>query len=155
MDFDKIFNTFLDNRLRRADVNKTSDNFTKLLMERVNNENKTAVEEIKTDRLAKYIIGGFSFLTFLAAIFAGLYSSSGSKGKTGSISFEPTLQTSTNYFLSFYESISTFFVNLFGMLGLHVSMQTVIIIGGLILAFALFYAADRLLLRGKLVNKKI
>lgn len=155
MDFDKIFNTFLDKRLRRADVNKTSDNFTKLVMERVNNENKTAVEEIKTDRLAKYIIGGFSFLTFVAAIFAGIYSSSGTGVKTGSISFEPTLQTSTNYFQSFYETISTFFVNLFGVFGLHVSFQTAIIIGGLILAFGLFFAADRFLIRGKLANKKI
>ena len=155
MDFDKIFNTFLDKRLRRADVNKTSDNFTKLLMERINAENKTAAEEIKTDRLAKYIIGGFSFLTFIVTILAGIFSTSGSKVETGRISFEPTLQTSTNYFQRFYESISSFFVDMFSLLGLRVSMQTAVIIGGLLIAVILFYAADRLLLRGRLVNKKI
>jgi hypothetical protein len=155
MDFDKIFNTFLDNRLRRADVEKTSDNFARLLMERVNAENKMAAEEVKSDRLAKYIIAGFSFLTFLTAIFVGIYSTSATKVKTDSISFEPALETSTGFFQQFYESVSTFFVNTLSVLGLNVSTQTALIIGGLILAFGLFFAADRLLIRGRLANKKI
>lgn len=155
MDFDKIFNTFLDKRLRRADVNKTSDNFTKLLMERINAESKTAAEEVKTDRLAKYIVGGFSFLTLIVTILAGIFSTSDSKVETGKISFEPTLQTSTNYFQRFYESISSFFVDMLSLLGLRVSVQTAVIIGGLLLSAVLFFAADRLLLRGRLANKKI
>jgi hypothetical protein len=156
MDFDKILNTFIENKLRKAEVKKTSDNFTQLLMQRVNTESKEALEEGKRDRIAKYIIGAFSFLAIIFTVLTGILGTSQSSKSSVSknISFEPAIDTSSNYFWRFWDTISSFFTKIFDALGLSISIETLSIIGGLILVVTLFFLADRIFLRGKLKSQQ-
>jgi hypothetical protein len=155
MDFDKIFNTFIENKLRKAEVKTTSGNFTKLLMNRVNAESNTALEENKRDRVAKYIIGSFIFLTIAFTVLAGLFSSSKTENVTKDISFEPAIDTSSNYFWQFIDGVSSFFVNALDVVGLSISIETVSIIAGLLLVLTLFFLADKIFIRGKLKSQQM
>ncbi|RPI17833.1 MAG: hypothetical protein EHM58_07815 [Ignavibacteriae bacterium] len=154
MDFDKIFNTFIENKLRKAEVKKTSDNFTKLIMQRVNAESKTALEESKRDRIAKYIVGAFSLLTIAFTVLAGVFSTSAPQSVSKNISFEPAIDTSSNYFWQFWDTISSFFTNTLGLFGFSISAETLSIIGGLVLVLSLFFIADRIFIRGKLKSQQ-
>lgn len=155
MDFDKILNTFIDNKLRKAEVKQASDNFTQLLMQRVNAENKEALEEGKRDRFVKYIIGTFSFLMIAFTVIAGIFGTSSSPKSSVSknISFEPVIDTSSNYFWQVWDAVSSFFVRTFGVLGLNISTETLGIAGLVALILILFYLADRMFIRGKLKSQ--
>ena len=143
---------FIENKLKRASLARTSGDFTSHLMNKVQSEYKTAVEEAKRDRIAKYIIGIFCSLILVITIMVGYLAKSdvSSTIESTNIKIEPTIVTSTNYFQQFITFIQNLFINILSFFGLTVSLQSVNIIAGLIVIFTLFLVADRIFLKGKL-----
>ncbi|MGA2667769.1 MAG: hypothetical protein ABSF32_02500 [Ignavibacteria bacterium] len=155
-DNSKKIEEYIDNALRRSSVYITSANFTSVLMERVAAENKTAIEELKRDRIAKYIIGTFISLTLFVTIIIG-YLSGGevnSKIETTSVRIQPTIETSSNYVQQFVGYIKSFSMGILNYLGLSATPKTLSILLSFLLIFALYLVADRIFLKGRLKTSR-
>lgn len=151
-DTNRKIEEFIEEKLRSSRVVKTSDDFRALLMKRVAAEHKSALEEGKSDRLVKYIIGSFSTLIIGFTLALGFIS--GSAGNVGSrskgIDIGPAMETSNNYlerFLSFIESI---FVSALNFFGFSASSRTLTIVLLIVIVVSVFLLAERFVMRGKL-----
>jgi uncharacterized membrane protein len=147
---------YIDNALRRSSIYNTSANFTSVLMERVTAESKTAVEELKRDRIAKYIIGTFISLTLFVTVIIG-YLSGGevnSKIETSRVRIQPTIETSSDYVQQFVGYIKTFSMGILNYLGLSATPKALSILLSLLFVFALYLAADRIFLKGRLKTSR-
>ena len=123
-------------------------------MFKIIDENKLALVESKQNRIAKYIIGSFSFFVIVFTIIIGIVSGSRPELKPPGQFFDlPTIETSNNYLNQFLSYIQGFFNKVLEILGLSVSTQTVGIVVGLIIAISLFMLADKIFIRGKLKSR--
>jgi hypothetical protein len=138
--------------LRRSPLTRTSVNFTQSLMEKAAAERRYAVEDIKRDRIAKYIIGIFISLILAVTIMIGYASkrevSSGIE--TSSVKIQPTIETSTNYLQKFSELIESASLKVISILGFSANSDMLTIIFYIILLIAFYLAADRIFLKGRL-----
>jgi len=154
MDDNKKIDNIIEGRLRRAETFKPSGNFTRGLMFKIIDENKLVLEESKQNRIAKYVIGSFSFFVIAFTIIIGIVSGSRPVTKTaGTFSIEPTIETSNNLLNQFLSYIQVFFNKILEILGLSISTQTVGIVVGLIIAISLFMLADKVFVKGKLKSR--
>ena len=152
-DTGKKIDRYIDSLLSQAEVPDTSPEFTKFLMERVGREYRSALEERKRDRIARYIIG---FLTiFILGVSITIGYVFGSKESTTSspvVDISPAVETSRDYLQRFIDFVLGMPAGLFDMLGLSLMPQTVSIILSVVGIIALFAAADRVFLKGKFIN---
>ena len=156
MNNNKKIDEFLDEKLRKAGGFTLPADFSKNLMVRINEESAQVREELKTNKLAKYILGGFSSFVIGLTILLGLLSGSKSQVTApGRFNIEPTLETSNDYINRFFTFISDTFTKAVGLLGLSSSPHTVELIAALVIAFVLFMAADRIFIKGKLRTNKL
>ena len=147
----KHIDDFIEGKLRKSRVVNTSGDFSSMLMQKIQAEGKLALEETKTDRLAKHFIGGFSSLVIgLTILIAYL---SGSRGintsETSGINISPALHSSNNLFGRFADFIESVFVQALELVGLSASSKTISIILTVIGIVCLFLLAERFLIRGK------
>jgi hypothetical protein len=143
---------FIDEKLRGSRINRTSDNFTALLMKRAAAEHKSALEESKWDRLVKYIIGSFSLLIIGSTIVLGFISGSSSNVNNPSrgIDISPAVETSNNFLDRFLGLIQSAFVNVLNFLGFTTGSKSITIIFLVVVAALVFLLAERFVLRNRL-----
>ena len=151
MDNKKKIEDFLEAKLRGAGGFTLPGDFSRNLMVKIQEENAQAREEMKTNKLAKYIIGGFSSFVIGLTIILGLLSGSKSTvSSPGRFNIEPAIDTSNNYINRFFGLISDMFAKVVSLLGLSNTSNTVELIAALVIAFVLFMIADRIFVRGRL-----
>ena len=111
-------------------------------------------EELKRDRIAKYIISAFCSMVVMITVAIGLLSGSQkSTSVSNNFSIEPALETSNNYLNQFFAFIQNIFSKVLDVFGLSYSPRSFEIILGLLLAISLFMLADRILIKGKLKSR--
>lgn len=147
----KHIDDFIESKLRKSRTVSASGSFTSMLMEKIQAEGKLAIEETKRDKLAKYLIGGFSLLVLgLTVLIAYLSGSHGrSTSETTGIDISPALQSSNNIFGRFTDFIESVFIRALELVGLSASSKTIGIILTVIGIVCMFLLAERFLLRGK------
>ena len=147
----KHIDDFLDSKLRKSRVVSTTGDFTAMLMKKVQAEGKLAVEETKRDRVAKYIIGGFSAMIIGFTVFIAYLSGSeeSSATETTGVNFSPAFHSSTNYFEKFTSFIESVFISLLDLVGLSANSKTVSITLTILGIVCMFLLAERYLIRGK------
>lgn len=148
---------FIDDKLRGSKLSFTSGDFKVHLMKRLAAEHKAAIEESKWDKLVKYIIGSFSFgiiaLTVTLGILSG--SSSGVTSQGTGVNFGPAVETSNNYLERFFGFFQNVFVGILNFLGFSARPKTFTILLIAVLVIAVFLAAERFVLRGRLRSSSI
>lgn len=138
-DDNKNLDSFLDNSIRQSLHESVSDDFSNELMKRVEIEKEFAREDVKTYRMAKYIVGLFAFLL---AAFVGLL----------------TLIINTNQeskdvgvFNSMVDRFSTFIESLSfaasDTLGISLNFQSALMIFVAMICILLFTFADKSLFK--------
>ena len=150
-DKEKYIDGFIENKLRKSELKKTSGDFTRMLMERVNAENKSVLEETKRDRIAKYIIGTFSTLIIGFTVMLGYIGSksSVSTGRETGVNLDSTFETSNNFFQQFLNYIELFFLKSLEFFGVSMNPKTVLIAMVVIFVVAVFFFGEKLFIRGK------
>jgi hypothetical protein len=149
---DKQTDQFIENKLRKSALKKTSGDFTKMLMERVRTENKAVLEETKRDRIAKYVIGSFSTFIIGFTILIGYMGSknSVSTNRETGVNLDSTFETSNNFLQQFLSYIQSFFLQVLEFFGVSVNPKTMLIAMVVILVVAVFFIGERIFIRGKL-----
>ena len=147
----KYIDDITDSRLRTSRLSKTSGDFTKHLMQRISAENKALVEERKSERIVKYVIGSFSMLIIGFTVMLGILSGASrqSADETAGISFS-TVQTSNSLIEQLLFYIQSFFLKALNFFGISLDSGTLNIILIIALLVAVFMAGERLFTRGKL-----
>jgi hypothetical protein len=147
----KYIDDITDSRLRTSRLSKTSGDFTKHLMQRISAENKVLVEERKSERIVKYVIGSFSLLIIGFTVMLGVLSGASRQtaDETAGIGFS-TVQTSNSLIEQLLFYIQSFFLNALNFFGISLDSGTLNIILIIALLVAVFMAGERLFLRGKL-----
>lgn len=134
--------SYLDEKLRNSLKSDTSKDFTYELLKRVEIEKEFVKEDVKTYRMAKYIIGGFvTLLTGFVVIFTVLLNIN-EDGKDASL-----FNSIVDRFSDFIESVS---VGIADILGIALTFQTAAILLILTGCVFLFYFADKLIFRKSL-----
>lgn len=132
-------NSFLDDSIKRSLEFSTSDGFTFEMLKRVQLEKEFEKEDVKTYRMAKYIIGGFVSLMFaLVLMFSFLISSNGDSKDAGIVN------GIIDKFSDSIEAISIFTAN---NLGFAFDFQTGIVIMLVMICVFLFSFADRMIFK--------
>src|SRR6187431_2195094 len=116
-DNNKYIDEILDSKLRKSRLSNATGDFTSHLMKRITAENKALMEEKKSDRVVKYIIGSFSFLMLAFTFAIGFISKSGavSSDESTGVAFDTMqrsnsiLDTMVYYIQSFFTSVLSFF----------------------------------------------
>lgn len=149
-DKNKYIEEFLESKLRKSGLKKTSGDFTKHLMGRITAENKALLEERKGDRIVKYAIGSFSFLILGFTVLLGVLSGKSSVQTTEStgVGFD-TVQTSNALIEKLLFYVQSFFMNILNFFGLSISSGSLTIILVVALVVAVFLFGERLFLRGR------
>ena len=150
-DKNKYIDEIIDAKLRKSSVAKASGDFTSHLMKRITAENKALMEERKSDRIVKYVIGSFSFLMLAFTFTLGIISKSAavnSEESTG-VAFD-TMQRSNSILETMVYYIQAFFNNVLSFFGLSLSSSSINIILVVVLVAAVYLVGERLFLRGKL-----
>ncbi len=150
-DKNKYIDEILDVKLRKSKLSAATGDFTSHLMKRIIAENKALMEEKKSDRIVKYVIGSFSFMMLALTLFLGFISktSSVNSDETISVAFD-TLQRSNSILETMVYYIQSLFTNVLSFFGLSLSSGSVNIILVVILVAAVYLIGERLFLRGKL-----
>ncbi|HMS33074.1 MAG TPA: hypothetical protein PKC91_03225 [Ignavibacteria bacterium] len=132
-------NPFLEDSIKQSLGISTSDGFTFEMMKRVQLEKEFAKEDVKTYRMAKYIIGGFVSLMFaFVFMFSFLISSNGQSKDAGIVN------GMIDKFSDSIESISVFTAK---NLGFTFDFQTGIVILLVMFCIFLFSFADRMIFK--------
>ncbi|MBN8585049.1 MAG: hypothetical protein J0M37_08125 [Ignavibacteria bacterium] len=149
-DKNKYIDEIIDAKLRRSAVKAPSGDFTSHLMKRITAENKALLEERKSDRVVKYIIGSFSFLMLAVTFTLGFISKSASVSTDEStgIAFD-TVQRSNTWLESMVYYIQGFFAEVLSFFGVSLSSGTINIMLVVILVAVVYILGERLFLRGK------
>ena len=149
-DKNKYIDEVIETKLRKSELTKTSADFTQHLMSRISAENKALVEERKSDRIVKYVIGAFSFLIVGFTVLLGILSKTAGKQSTDTtgVGFN-TVKTSNSFIENVLYYIEMFFRNVLGFFGLSVNSSSATIIMVVVLLVAVFLIGERLFLRGK------
>ena len=157
MDNNKKIDEFIEAKLRSSGSGYSpAGDFNKNLMVRIREENTLALADLKQNKLAKYILGGFiSFVIGFTVLLGYLSGSKAPATTSGRFNIEPTIETSNNYLNQFITGIENVFSKTMEYLGLSANTRTIEIIAGLLIAFALFMLADKFLVRGRLRTNKL
>lgn len=135
----KNFDSFLDDRIKQSLGYSTSDGFTFELMKRVQLEKEFQKEDVKTYRMAKYIIGGLvSLLISFVIMFSFIISGNEDRKDAGIVS------GIIDRFSDTIESISVFTAT---NLGFAFDFQTGIIFLLVMICVFLFSFADRIIFK--------
>jgi hypothetical protein len=132
-------NSFLDDSIKRSLEFSTSDGFTFEMMKRVQLEKEFEKEDVKTYRMAKYIIGGFVSLMFAFVLMFSFLISSNRDSKDAGI-----VNGMIDKFSDSIEAISVFTAN---NLGFAFDFQTGIVIMLVMICVFLFSFADRMIFK--------
>lgn len=150
-DKNKYIDDFIDSKLKKSRLDRTSGDFTSHLMQRISAENKALLSERKSDRIVKYAIGSFSF--FMLAITVGLGVLSKTAGsRTGSstgVGFD-SVSTSNSFIEKLVYYVEAFFFNILNFFGVSMDSSSLTIVLVIVLVVAVFLFGERLFLRGKL-----
>lgn len=149
-DKNKYIEEFIESKLRKSGLKKTSGDFTVHLMKRITAENKALLEERKSDRIVKYAIGSFSFFVLAFTFALGIISKTEgvkSSDSTG-VGFD-TVQTSNSLIDRMVYYIESFFMSILNFFGLSISTSSLSIILIVVLVVAVFLIGERLFLRGR------
>ncbi|MEO8515089.1 MAG: hypothetical protein ABI543_16145 [Ignavibacteria bacterium] len=150
-DKNKYIDEVLDAKLRKSKLSAATGDFTSHLMNRITAENKALMEERKSDRVVKYVIGSFSFVMLAFTFALGFISKNAavnSDESTG-IAFD-TMQRSNSILDTMIYYIQSFFTNVLSFFGVSLSSSSINIILVVILVAAVYLIGERLFLRGKL-----
>ncbi|HMQ78352.1 MAG TPA: hypothetical protein PKE39_08845 [Ignavibacteria bacterium] len=147
----KYIDEIIDAKLRKSRLSTASGDFTSHLMKRITAENKALMEEKKSDRVVKYIIGSFSFMMLAFTFAIGLISKSAAVNtdETTGVAFD-TMQRSSSWLESMVYYIQGFFTNVLSFFGLSLSSSSINIILVVILVAVIYLVGERLFLRGKM-----
>jgi hypothetical protein len=135
----KNFDSFLDDNIRNSLSYRTSEDFIFEMAKRVELENEFHKEDVKTQKIAKYVIGGF--VTFLAAfsfMFAFALSSNSDSKDAGFFS------GLIGRFTNLIESISIFTTE---NLGFAFDFQTGMVILLAMICIVVFSIADKVIIK--------
>lgn len=135
----KNFDSFLDDKIKQTLGTGTSDGFTFEMMKRVKLEMEFEKEDVKTYKMAKYIIGGFVFLLFAFVLMFSLSLSGNEESKDAGI-----VNGIIERFSDSIESISVFTAT---NLGFAFDFQTGVIFLLIMICVFLFSFADRIIFR--------
>lgn len=149
----KKIEEFLENKIRNSSAAvKTSDDFTELLMKRINAENNLIADEVKNDKIARNIIISFvSLIVIMIGLIA--FSSKGSDAdvtNSNTIKVQPAVQTSNEMITQVLLFFKNIFFEVFNYLGINFSMNTLLILLIVIGVIAVFMLVEKLLVRSKL-----
>lgn len=133
------FNSFLDDNIKRSLELNTSDGFTFEMMKRVELEKEFEKEDVKTYRMAKYIIGGFVSLMIAFVLMFSLFISNNNESKDAGI-----VNSIIDKFSGSIEAISVFTAT---NLGFAFDIQTGVVLMLLMVFVFLFSFADRIIFR--------
>ncbi len=127
--------SYLDQNIRQSLHDDTSSEFTPEMMKRVELEKEFAKEDVKTSRMAKYIIGGFvSLLVVFIVMFAFVLNANQDSKDAG------IFNRIVDRFSTIIESVSVLTTE---TLGFAFDFQTSIIILLVMLFLFLFSFADK------------
>lgn len=133
------FNSFLDENIKRSLELNTSDGFTFEMMKRVELEKEFEKEDVKTYRMAKYIIGGFVSLMIAFVLMFSLFINNNNESKDAGI-----VNSIIDKFSGSIEAISVFTAT---NLGFAFDIQTGVVLMLLMVFVFLFSFADRIIFR--------
>jgi hypothetical protein len=150
----KFIEDFIESKLSKSELKRTTGDFTKHLMNRITAENKALMEERKSDRIVKYAIGSFSFFMLAFTVVLGIVSKTASVTSPDSagVGFD-SVQTSNSMIETMVYYIQEFFVNILRFFGVTISSGTVTIMLVVILLVAVFLIGERFILKGKLRSR--
>ena len=138
----KNIESYLDDKLSQTLQSQTSSDFTYELIKRVKIENEFAKEDVKTSRIAKYVVGGFIFLlTAFVVMFTILVNTNEDSKDVGL--FNSIVE-------KFSDSIESLSVIVADTLGIAFTFQTGIIFLLVMVCVFLFYFADKIIFRKSL-----
>ncbi|MGH2574603.1 MAG: hypothetical protein ACRDFC_02775 [Ignavibacteria bacterium] len=145
---------YIERKLSESKTARTSENFTRLLMENVNAEYKLALQENKWNRAAKFImgfIGSFTFVVLSLSVYFYVKSSKSTPELYGeSFSIDPSPDTGINFFEQFILFIQSIPIKAFNLLGLSASPQAINIILFLLVLASIYWLADKIFVKHKL-----
>ena len=149
-DNNKYIDEILDSKLRKSRLSNATGDFTSHLMKRITAENKALMEEKKSDRVVKYIIGSFSFLMLAFTFAMGILSKRAAvnSDESAGIAFD-TMQRSNSILDTMVYYIQSFFTSVLSFFGVSLSGSSVNIILVVVLVAAVYLVGERLFLRGK------
>ena len=147
----KYIDEIIDAKLRKSSLSTASGDFTSHLMKRITAENKALMEEKKSDRVVKYIIGSFSFMMLAFTFAIGFMSKSAgvNTDETTGVAFD-TMQRSSSWLETMVYYIQGFFTNVLSFFGLSLSSSSINIILVVILVAVIYLVGEHLFLRGKM-----
>ncbi len=138
-DRNKNLDSFLDSELYISLHSNTSSDFTFELMKRVDLEKEFAKQDMKTSRIARYVIGSVIFLlSAFIIIFASLVSTS---GKREDVSFF------TNIIDRFTDTVESVSIIIAENLGFAFNYETGLIVLLLMVFVFVFSFADRIIFK--------
>lgn len=141
-DSEKNIDSYLDNKIRQVLSDDVSQNFTYELMKRIDLENEFAKEDDRTQRIAKYIIGGLiSFLAAFVAMFTFILNSNEDSRDAG------LFKSLVDKFSDIIESVSIMTAE---NLGFAFNFQTGIIILLIMVCVFIFSFADRNIIKKRI-----
>lgn len=132
-------NSFLDDNIKRSLEHNTSDGFTFEMMKRVELEKEFEKEDVKTYRMAKYIIGGFVSLMIAFVLMFSFFISNNEESRDAGI-----VNSIIDKFSGSIEAISVFTAT---NLGFAFDFQTGIVLMLLMVFVFIFSFADRIIFR--------
>lgn len=135
------FDKYLDSKIRKSDITRTSDNFTRQLMNKIQTDFAVEAELRKSDRAANYIMGFFASLMVIITVTAGYFYFSAETFYS---------DTGTGYFETFLIFIQTLPSRIASILGFNQVTGFVNIIVLLIISSTLYLLADRLIIKRKI-----
>jgi hypothetical protein len=143
------FDKYLDSKLRKSGIAKTSDNFTRLLMDKIQADYAIEAELRKRDRAANYIIGFFSSLIGIITIMTGYFYISTRAEEVSR--FNNYIYSGSDAGLGFFERFTIFIQDLSlkitSILGFNQSSSFVNVIMLLIILSALYLLSDRIFMK--------
>ena len=150
-DKNKILDEAIEAGLRKCRSFKASGDFTQHLMKRIAAENKSILEERRSDRIVKYVIGTFSFLMLGFTFMLGMMSKSASVSTddSGGLAFN-TMRRSNSILETMVSYIQEMFTSVLSFFGLSLSSGSINIILVVVLVAIVYLVGERLFLRGKL-----
>ncbi len=141
-DHNKNIDSFLDEKFRSSLSENTSSDFTFELMKRVQLQKEFATEDLRTDRMVKYVIGGVFSLMVIVTLVLGMVLKTNDEGKEVSY-----VNNFIGQFSEFLEKISLLTME---NLGFAFNLETGIIVLLLMICVFIYSFADKNLFKKKL-----
>lgn len=135
----KNIDSYLDSSIRQTLRNDVSSDFTFELIKRVELEKEFAKEDVKTSRMAKYIIGGFVTLLIAFVVMFAFVLNTNQESKDAGF-----FNSVVDRFSGIVESMSVMITGTFGLV--FDSQTSIIILLAMVFVF-LFSFADRVIFK--------